>query len=103
MNCQFNVIPGLAAATRPADALRTRPGMRVVRTVLVTGFGPFPGVRSNPTEQLVRALGRSRAPPASRRIIHVFQTSYAAVDRELPALIRQHNPSVVLMFGVATG
>ena len=37
-----------------------------------------------------------------RRIAHVFQTSYAAVERELPALIRRVRPDVVLLFGVAT-
>jgi pyroglutamyl-peptidase len=33
---------------------------------------------------------------------HVFATSYAAVDCELPQLIARHRPDVLLMFGVAT-
>ena len=37
-----------------------------------------------------------------KRIAHVFETSYAAVERELPALIRRVRPDVVLLFGVAT-
>ena len=32
---------------------------------------------------------------------HVFATSYAAVDRELPALIAKHQPDALLMFGLA--
>jgi pyroglutamyl-peptidase len=32
----------------------------------------------------------------------VFATRYDAVDRELPALIKQERPDIVVMFGVAT-
>jgi pyroglutamyl-peptidase len=72
-----------------------------VRNILITGFGAFPGVARNPTEQLVRALSRRRSAPGTRVVAHVFETSYAAVDRDLPQLIRRHKPSVILMFGVA--
>jgi len=34
-------------------------------------------------------------------VSHVFATSYAAVDRELPALLRKYRPDAVLMFGLA--
>jgi pyroglutamyl-peptidase len=73
-------------------------------TLLVTGFGPFPGAPFNPTEALVRRLARLRRPGlAGVRIVgHVFPTSYAAVDRDLPALIAEHRPDAMLMFGVAT-
>ena len=36
-----------------------------------------------------------------RRVAHVFPTSYAAVDRELPALLARERPDVLLMFGLA--
>jgi len=68
-------------------------------TILITGFGPFPGAPFNPTGPLVQALGRRRA--GVRRIAHVFSTSYAAVDRELPALIARERPDIVIMFGLA--
>ncbi|NWG26882.1 MAG: pyroglutamyl-peptidase I, partial [Pseudorhodoplanes sp.] len=73
------------------------------RCILVTGFGPFPGAPSNPTMALVRHLARLRRPALSdvRLVGHIFPTSYAAVDRELPALIRQHCPDAVVMFGLA--
>ncbi|HET9904707.1 MAG TPA: pyroglutamyl-peptidase I, partial [Xanthobacteraceae bacterium] len=73
-------------------------------TVLITGFGPFPGARFNPSGPLVRALARRRRPAFAdlRRIGHVFATRYEAVDRELPALIARHRPAAVLMFGLAT-
>ena len=73
-------------------------------TLLVTGFGPFPGAPFNPTTPLVKRLARIRRPGlADVRIVgHVFPTSYAAVDRELPALIARHQPDALLMFGLAT-
>jgi pyroglutamyl-peptidase len=74
-----------------------------MRTVLVTGFGPFPGAPYNPTGPLVRTLAR-RPPPALsglRLVPHVFATTYLAVDRELPVLIAQYRPAAVIMFGLA--
>ena len=72
-------------------------------TVLITGFGPFPGARFNPTGALVAALMRRRPAFGGLRLIgHVFRTSYATVDDELPALVAKHRPDVLLMFGLAT-
>ena len=73
-------------------------------TILITGFGPFPGAPVNPTTPLVRHLARLRRPGLAdvRLVGHVFTTSYAAVDRELPQLIARHRPDALLMFGVAT-
>jgi pyroglutamyl-peptidase len=72
-------------------------------TVLITGFGPFPGMRANPTEPLVAHLARLRRPALRdvRLVGHVFPTRYAAVDEDLPKLIAQHRPDALLMFGVA--
>jgi pyroglutamyl-peptidase len=73
-------------------------------TVLITGFGPFPGAPFNPTTALPMRLAARRRPAFAdvKRIPHVFLTSYAAVERELPALIKRVRPDVVLLFGVAT-
>src|SRR5947209_18839082 len=72
-------------------------------TILLTGFGPFPGAPTNPTGPLVRELTRRRHPAFARvrRIAHVFATSYDAVDRELPNLIERETPDIVVMFGLA--
>ena len=72
-------------------------------TVLVTGFGPFPGAPWNPTSDVVRGLGRSPRPSLAgvRVATHVFETSYAAVDRDLPRLLAEHRPQAVVMFGLA--
>lgn len=75
----------------------------LMTTILLTGFGPFPGAPFNPTETLVRRLARERRPAlAGVKIVpHVFRTSYAAVDDELPALLRKYRPDAILMFGLA--
>jgi pyroglutamyl-peptidase len=73
-------------------------------TLLVTGFGPFPGAPFNPTTPLVKRLARlRRLDQLDVRIVgHVFPTSYAAVERDLPALVARHKPDALLMFGLAT-
>jgi len=72
-------------------------------TILITGFGPFPGAPFNPTGPLVRELARRRTPALRhiRRVAHVFATSYQAVDRDLPALIAREQPDTLIMFGLA--
>jgi pyroglutamyl-peptidase len=73
-------------------------------TILITGFGPFPGAPFNPTGALVMELARrcTRGSRNVRRVAHVFQTSYAAVDRELPALLARERPDALIMFGLAS-
>ena len=70
--------------------------------VLLVGFGPFPGVPFNPSAMLVKALSRRRRPALADVVCatHVFATTYAAVDHDVPKLFAQ-KPDVVLMFGVA--
>jgi pyroglutamyl-peptidase len=72
-------------------------------TVLITGFGRFPGAPFNPSGPLARAVGNRQRPAFSdvKRVVHIFETSYAAVDRDLPRLIAQHKPDIILMFGLA--
>ena len=72
-------------------------------TVLITGFGRFPGASFNPSGPLARAVGKRRRPAFAdvRRVVHIFETSYAAVDRDLPKLLAEHKPDIVLMFGLA--
>jgi pyroglutamyl-peptidase len=72
--------------------------------VLITGFGPFPGVRFNPTEHLAAELASLRRPGLENvlRIAHVFQTSYTAVEQALPALLAEVRPDVILLLGLAT-
>jgi pyroglutamyl-peptidase len=72
-------------------------------SVLITGFGRFPGAAFNPSKPLALALAKRRRPAFEgvRRAVHIFETSYAAVDRDLRKLIAEHKPDIVLMFGLA--
>jgi pyrrolidone-carboxylate peptidase len=72
-------------------------------TILITGFGPFPGAPYNPTGPLVIELARRRHPAFAnvRRVAHIFPVSYEAVDRELPTLLKRERPDALIMFGLA--
>jgi len=73
-------------------------------TILLTGFGPFPGAPHNPTGLLVTELAHRRHPAYAdvRRVAHVFRVSYEAIDRELPELMARERPDALIMFGLAT-
>jgi pyroglutamyl-peptidase len=75
-----------------------------MRTVLITGFGRFPGSPVNPSGLVAARLAGRRRPAfgETRRVAHVFATRYDAVDRELPMLLAREKPDIVVMFGVAT-
>ena len=70
--------------------------------VVIAGFGPFPGAPVNPSALLVKALTRRRRPALAGVTLtaHVFATSYAVVDRDLPKLFAA-KPDIVLIFGLA--
>lgn len=71
--------------------------------ILLTGFEPFPGAPFNPTGPLVQRLARLRRPALAdaQLVAHVFSTSYRAVDRDLPRLLWEVKPDVLLMFGLS--
>ena len=69
--------------------------------VLVTGFGRFPGAPVNPTEALATRLAGAARRRGIDCVAHVFATTYASVDRELPKLIATHRPDAIVMFGLA--
>jgi pyroglutamyl-peptidase len=75
-----------------------------MRTILITGFGRFPGSPFNPSGPVAMRVARRRRPALAhtRRVAHLFATRYDAVDRELPALLAREKPDIVVMFGVAT-
>ena len=75
-----------------------------METVLIVGFGPFPGAPRNPSAELVCALGKRRRPALvdTRVVTAVLPTSYAAVRDELPKLLETYYPDAVLFFGLAS-
>jgi len=74
-----------------------------LRTILITGFGRFPGSPVNPSGPVATRLASCRRPAFTemRRVAHVFATRYDAVDGELPALLAREKPDIIIMFGVA--
>lgn len=78
-------------------------GQKHAITVLVTGFGPYPGVRANPTAVLMRSV----VPRLNQRHQGAFATggeltvSYAKARQELGALDARHAPDALLLLGLA--
>ncbi|HVZ03472.1 pyroglutamyl-peptidase I [Hyphomicrobium sp.] len=73
-------------------------------TVLLTGFGPFPGVPKNVSGSLVKWLAfRARvALPHVRFVAAILPTEWMRAPRELTALYDRHDPVLALHFGVAS-
>lgn len=71
--------------------------------ILVTGFGPYPRVRVNPTGALAARIGRSRRFARFGIAVqsHVFETSYAAAGRDIGPLVERLAPLACLHLGLA--
>lgn len=71
-------------------------------SLLITGFGPFPGAPSNPTMRIATRLGRARGTRLAgvQRIVRLLPTTWAMLDT-LPRDIGHLAPDAVLMFGLA--
>ena len=72
--------------------------------VLITGFGPFPGVPVNASARLALAIGRR----ARARLPHLdvtvsrLTTSWTEAPKELERLLARFDPDVALHFGVSS-
>jgi pyroglutamyl-peptidase len=72
--------------------------------ILVTGFGPFPGARRNPTARLMRALDRHRDRLSQFGIeLHsaVLPVHFTKAASLLSALDEAIKPQAILHFGLA--
>jgi pyroglutamyl-peptidase len=74
-------------------------------TVLLTGFGPFPGVPVNASAEFVRKLVRlaRRAFPTFRFVAATLPTEWRRSPGRVAALHKRHQPMLALHFGVASG
>ena len=69
-------------------------------SVLVTGFGPFPGVDDNPTAHLARAVNGAQI--ANHSVVgHVLPVSFARGPDDTIALARELKADLVVGLGVA--
>jgi pyroglutamyl-peptidase len=71
--------------------------------ILLTGFGPFPGIHDNPSARLVKTLAsaRSFAPRDYELHTEVFPTEWHAVGTLVPVLLNSLQPHVTIHFGVS--
>ncbi len=72
------------------------------KTILVTGFSPFPGAPVNPTEKLMHRLPKRLGPHQSgiTFVFRVLPTTWAG-RREVTALLRRDiRPDAIVHFGV---
>jgi pyroglutamyl-peptidase len=69
--------------------------------ILVTGFGPFPHVRVNPTTALARQVARRLKRASFKAEALVLETSYAGGLPSLRKHLAETHPKAVLMLGLA--
>lgn len=69
--------------------------------MLLTGFGPFPGVPRNPSARLARTLAKSVSLPGFRVEGAVLATEWAGVEAQVPHLLSQFKPVLAVHFGVS--
>jgi pyroglutamyl-peptidase len=80
--------------------MRGEPRIRIA----VAGFGPFPGVRKNPSAEIAQAVARSPRFRAAGLALDmaILPTAYGAGEIELRKLLDK-NPDAIVLFGVAGG
>jgi pyroglutamyl-peptidase len=71
-----------------------------MKPFLITGFGAFGSVTTNPTDQVARALDGMRLADGRRIAAAVLPVSAARAPAELDGLLAAHDPVAVLLTGV---
>ncbi|HYD16262.1 MAG TPA: pyroglutamyl-peptidase I [Hyphomicrobium sp.] len=77
--------------------------MRRRDTILLTGFGPFPGVAENASERFVAKLAHlaARRFSAHRVVARILPTEWERAPSRLQTLYERERPKLVLHFGVS--
>jgi pyroglutamyl-peptidase len=78
--------------------------MRRRDTILLTGFGPFPGVSENASERFVPKLAHlaARRFSAHRVVARILPTEWERAPSRLEMLYERERPKLVLHFGVSS-
>lgn len=72
--------------------------------ILITGFGPFPGMKVNPTGLLMARIAAGLPlPPRADVEALVLDTSYRRAGEQLESALARFQPDALLSFGVAVG
>ena len=74
---------------------------RATPLLLLTGFEPFGGASSNPSQDIVRALD-GKAVAGHRIAGAVLPCVFGTARRELNALLRRHRPAVLVCLGAVS-
>lgn len=77
--------------------------MRRRDTILLTGFGPFPGVPENASQRFVPKLAHlaARRFSAHRVVARILPTEWERAPQRLQTLYERERPKLVLHFGVS--
>lgn len=77
--------------------------MRRRDTILLTGFGPFPGVQENASERFVPKLAHlaARRFSAHRVVARILPTEWERGPSRIATLYQRERPKLVLHFGVS--
>lgn len=78
--------------------------MRRRDTILLTGFGPFPGVADNASQRFVPKLAHlaARRFSAHRVVARILPTEWERAPARLEDLYKRERPKLVLHFGVSS-
>lgn len=78
--------------------------MRQRDTILLTGFGPFPGMPRNVSERFVSKLAHlaARRFSAHRVVARILPTEWERAPAKLEAMVERERPKLVLHFGVSS-
>lgn len=73
------------------------------QTILITGFGPFPGISDNATARLVPRLAAAASArwPSLRILCEVLPTEWLVAPPRVAEMLVRHRPVLALHFGVA--
>ncbi len=78
---------------------------RAPLTLLVTGFGPFPGAPRNPSAAILRALSGATERRLARLGVtlecHELPVVFAEAEARIASLLQAHAPDAVLHLGLA--
>jgi len=74
-------------------------------TILLTGFGPFPGASKNPSDLLAKAMSERQISPLLARCELIgasLPTHWQNVRPALTSLLARHRPQIILHIGYAS-
>src|SRR6516165_7790720 len=80
---------------------RHLPHLSLPIRLLVTGFGPFPGVEHNASASLADAVGDAAPLPGIKVFAKVIPAIWTAALGSVGEAIGAHEPDAILHFGVA--